>query len=250
MTSGPTFHTLQVTSTTAIHNIKGNTNFYWMKYAIVGFILVLSFIPAYGQEEEDDITFCSFTEFDPECSPSGWVQFLLGDVVIALTLGYLLYRLGNNNIKTLELTTKKIEKSQRYLDKITKEEEEHKRKITIFATQSVKNYFGVILIIIGLMNRALTKGTTRESIPAKIWEQEKDLGRTIKHLRDTIQIFVGYGDPMIIEQIRRLLDELEKIDPASGIGEGFPNYTSLKETIKDLSKKMDESTSPDDLVIK
>ena len=185
---------------------------------------------------QDDITeethTCSLTYFDPHCSPSGWMAFILGDVVIAIALGIFLHYLGSKSYKRL------VQNSER-IDKILKRSEESKRRLLVFNSQLLKNNFSVMLMNMGLMNMALNKAKVYEDVPQNIRENYRSLQPVLSRTHNTIVSSVDVLDPLFIAEIQSFMTRFEKIKPASGVGKGFPEYEKIKNDIKHITEKLD-----------
>ena len=50
--------------------------------ALLAVAMLIHVPPVHSQEENVDQ--CSLTSFDPDCSPSGWVSFIIGDLTLAI----------------------------------------------------------------------------------------------------------------------------------------------------------------------
>ncbi|MYH04243.1 MAG: hypothetical protein F4140_05160 [Cenarchaeum sp. SB0675_bin_21] len=187
---------------------------------------------------QDDITeethTCSLTYFDPHCSPSGWMAFILGDVVIAIALGIFLHYLGSKSYKRL------VQNSER-IDKILKRSEESKRRLLVFNSQLLKNNFSVMLMNMGLMNMALNKAKVYEDVPQNIRENYRSLQPVLSRTHNTIGSSVDVLDPLFIAEIQSFMTRFEKIKPASGVGKGFPEYEKIKNDIVHITEKLDKA---------
>lgn len=224
----------------------GNPNMHQAATAVlVSFVLSATILqtiaPAYAQDE--DIPRCSLLEFDPKCSPSGWMSFLMGEVAIALVIAVILFRLQNK-------TESKIANAVREIQKIVRDREESRKKNLIFVTQAMKNYFSVILMISGLMNHALAKAEVYEDVPANIRNKQGDLVMAMKHANDVLNLAVQTIDPLLSEQLHRFLNKVEAINPEAGVGKGFPEYDSIKKEIAYLTEKLDAMIGSDNRVLK
>lgn len=191
-------------------------------------------IIAFSQDDVTEETHtCSLTYFDPHCSPSGWMSFILGDVVIAIALGIFLHYLGSKSYKRL------VENSER-IDKILKRSEESKRRLLVFNSQLLKNNFSVMLMNMGLMNMALNKAKVYEDVPLNIRENYLSLQPVLSRTHNTIGSSVDVLDPLFIAEIQSFMTRFEKIKPASGVGKGFPEYEKIKNDIVHITEKLDK----------
>ena len=213
---------------------------------VVLFILLVttteSVTPAYAQDE-DEVARCSLTEFDPKCSPSGWVAFILGEVIVALIIAVILFRLQHK-------TEMRVDAAITRIKKIVSDNEEIKRKQMIFANQALKNYFGVILMITGLMDRALANAKTYEDVPANIRDKQDDLIKAVNHASSALSLIVYTLNPLLADQMRRFFDMIDGIDPRLGVGKGFPEYASIKKEIAGFTEKLDAEVDGSDTVLK
>lgn len=198
-------------------------------------------MPAYSQDE--DIPTCSLTQFDPNCSPSGWIAFILGEVFVAIAIAVFLFYLQSKTDKGLSETIEQIQV-------ILKREDESRRRQLIYVNQALKNYFSVILMITGLMNRALVKAETYEDVPATIRDKQKDLVRAVNRSGEALSLAVEMLDPLLTEQIRRFLNRVEEVNLSSGVGKGFPGYDDLKKEIARFTEKLDAEIGNEDRILK
>lgn len=198
-------------------------------------------MPAYSQDE--DIPTCSLTQFDPNCSPSGWMAFILGELGVAIAIALFLHYLQGQ-------TNSKISEAIEQIQVILKREDESRRRQLIYVNQALKNYFSVILMITGLMNRALAKAETYEEVPETIRDKRKDLIRAVGRSGETLSLAVEMLDPLLTEQIRRLLNRVEEVNLSSGVGKGFPGYDDLKKEIVRFTEKLDAEIGGEDRILK
>ena len=196
---------------------------------------------AYSQESEIDP--CSLTQFDPNCSPSGWVAFIIGDVTLAVLIAALIYYLQRN-------TTNKLSEAIMFTQKVLRQEEESKRRQIIFVTQSLKNYFSGILMIAGLMNHHLINAKTYEDVPHAIRDKQEYMIRMASHSNYTLNLASHILDPMLTEQVRRFISTIEMARPESGVGKGFPRYDEMKKDIANITAKLDACVGKEDKILK
>ena len=217
------------------------------KVAIPAFVALLAVailihVPsAYAQEEE--IEPCSLTQFDPYCSPSGWVSFIIGDVTLALMIAIMIYYLQKR-------TSSKLSESIMFTQKVLKQAEEAKKRQVVFVTQSLKNYFSVILMIAGLMNHYLVNAKTYGDVPDTIRDKQEYMLRMTNHSNDTLNLATHILDPVVTEQIRRLISMVEMTRPESGVGKGFPKYDVIKKEIANITAKLDACVGKEDEILK
>ena len=127
------------------------------KVAVSAFVTLLALVilihvpPVHSQKENVDP--CSLASFDPDCNPSGWVSFIIGDLTLAVVIAVMIYYLQRR-------TSKKLSESIEFTQRVLRQEEESKRRQLVFVTQSLKNYFSGILMIAGLMNHYLVDAKT------------------------------------------------------------------------------------------
>ena len=186
-------------------------------------------VPAFSQMEEP--VGCSLTYFDPHCSPSGWLSFILGDLVIAILLAWFLHHLGAKSNAKIDTTTHKIEE-------ILRHEEESRNRRTIFVCQSLKDGFGVIVVSAGLMNMMLKKMKSPDDMEDKLDEQQDVMDRAIRNARNVVDMGVETLDPMLVEGIYKLLNYLENLRPVTGVGTGLPGYDDIKTKIHTFTEHL------------
>lgn len=202
----------------------------WGGLAFTIFLATTLIGPASSQEE-DASGGCSFTYFDPNCSPSGWISFILGDILLAGLLAILLHHLQRKSNAKIDDTTKKIEE-------ILRRENQSRYRRVIFACQSLKDGFSVILVSMGLMNMKLKAAKATDYVSALIFEQKETMGRAISNSHDAVGKATEELDPVLVESIYRLLTRIDSIQPESGAGTGFPEYDYIKTTIRDFTDSL------------
>ena len=186
-------------------------------------------VPAFSQTEEP--VGCSLTYFDPHCSPSGWLSFVLGDLVIAILLAWFLHHLGAKSNAKIDATTHKIEE-------ILQHGEEARNRRTIFVCQSLKDGFGVIVVSAGLMNMKLKMMKSEDDMGSQLDEQHDAMDRAIHNARNVVDMGVETLDPMLIEGIYKLLNYLESMQISDGIGAGLPGYGDIKTKIHTFTEHL------------
>lgn len=208
-------------------------------------VAVLIHVPsAHSQEEEEEyVDPCSLTSFDPDCSPSGWVSFIIGDVTLAVMIAVMIYYLQRRTMDKLSVAIM-------FTQKVLRQEEESKRRQLVFVTQSLKNYFSGILMIAGLMNHYLVDAKTYEDVPQIIREKQKEMVTITGHSNDTLNLATHILDPVLTEQIHRFISTIEKTKPESGVGKGFPRYDGIKEDIASITKKLDACVGKENEILK
>ena len=174
--------------------------------------------------QDDGTGHCSLFYFDPYCSPSGWVSFALGEVVIAIILAVMLFHLGHKSNLRIDATTRKIEE-------ILKREKESKKRRVTFACLSLKEELGIILLSVGLIHMKLKTAKSGADISAQMHEQMDALGRAINNAHDIVGTGADLLDPKLVEDMYRFLNRLEANNPIKGAGTGFPEYDNIKNSI-------------------
>ncbi len=209
--------------------------------ALLVVVMLIHTSSVYAQNEE--IESCSITRFDPNCSPSGWVSIILGDVTLTLVIGTLIYYLQKR-------TANKVSEAIAYIQKIIKQEEESKRRQAIFVTMSLKNYFSVILMTAGLMNQYLANAKTYEDVPVTIRDKQEYMAKMVNHSTDALSLATHILDPVLTEQILKFISMVEKTSPESGVGKGFPRYNEIKKEIANITAKLDACVNSEDKILK
>ena len=212
--------------------------------ALLGLIVLTSYwliIDHAATYVDSDVPPCSFSQFDPNCSPSGWMGFLLGDLVIAIGLGFFLHYMGARSYDAMTRTMSDVKN----ILEITKKA---KRRRTIFMSQAMRNHFGVLLIAMGLMNRLLSTAKSYDDIASNIDEQREHMTRTTQRALATLTMSVDLLDLSLISDMAVLIEKIESTKIESGVGEGFPNYNKIKVDIKDCIDRLDKSVSYDAVI--
>lgn len=122
---------------------------------------------------------------------------------------------------------------------------ETRHKKAVFANHELKNHFNIILLNIGLMNRALTKAKTYESIPYKIRHNYDTLNDVLTRTNTTLDGATDLMDSSLISDIRTLIDKIKSADPSIGVGKGYPDYDQINEKIDQCVSRLDDEAEVD-----
>ncbi len=209
--------------------------------ALLAVAMLIHVPPAHSQEE--NVGPCSLTSFDPDCSPSGWVSFIIGDLTLAVVIAVMIYYLQRR-------TSKKLSESIEFTQRVLRQEEESKRRQLVFVTQSLKNYFSGILMIAGLMNHYLVDAKTYEDVPHTISSKQDYMVQMANHSSDALSLATHILDPVLTEQIRRFISTIERTRPESGVGKGFPRYDAIKKEIASITAKLDACVGTENEILK
>ena len=159
------------------------------------------------------------------------MSFLIGDLVIAIALGFFLHYMSVQSNVAISKTTSDIKK---ILD-LTKQAESRR---TIFVSQAMKNHFGVLLLAMGLMNRLLLTAKSYDDIKSIMREQHAGIERAIQRAHDTLIMSADLMDPKLIDEMTNILYKLESVKVDSELGNGFPDYKNTRDTIKHCTSKL------------
>ena len=196
---------------------------------ISAYLLVLDHANTY---EDSEITPCSLSEFDPNCSPSGWMAFLLGDLVIAIALGFFLHYMSvQSNVA--------MSKNASDVKKILEMAKKAERRRTVYVNQAMKNHFGALLIAMGLINRLMMTGKSDDRTKGILYEQHASMERIIQRAYATLAMSAESVDPMLIDEASNILYKLESVKIDFEAGKSFPQYKSISESVKQYTIKLD-----------
>ena len=214
-------------------------------FAVAVAVVALSALaaPAYSQEADGVVERCSPFEFDPKCSPSGWVSFALGDVCMAIGIALILFYLQRR-------TEKKIANTILEIRTIIHDNETIKRRQVVHMGLTLKNHFSSILMIAGLLHHSLARAAVYEDVPVDIRNAQHDLSRIAAHCSTVVDMTAHMMDPMLVSQLRQFLTRVRGVDPQVGVGKGFDRYDDIKRDIAYLTKKLDEVVGDEDMILK
>ena len=186
--------------------------------------------PAFTQGGERDP--CSLDRFDPHCSPSGWMSFLVGDIFITFLLAVVVYEIGRRNSNRIKEATKKI-------GGILEEEYELRKRQVIFVDRAIKDAFGVIMISAGLINMKLKAAKEGDGVEDQIRPQVEVMKRAIRNAHGVTEMAVEVLDPELVGEIYILLNHLNTIKPETGVGTGFPEYDEINDSMRACVERLD-----------
>ena len=122
-------------------------------------------------------------------------------------------------------------------------ETRHKKAVSV--NHNLKNHFNIILLNIGLMNRALAKTKTYESIPYKVRHNYHTLSDVLTRTNTTLDEATDLVDSSLVNDIRVLVDNIKSTDPSTGVGKGYPNYDQINGNIDKCVSRLDEEVEVD-----
>lgn len=109
----------------------------------------------------------------------------------------------------------------------------------IYARQTLKNNFAVVLMSIGIMDRALKRAKTYEDVPAAALDMHAGILRTVAQADETLNGAEDLLDAQLVVEIRDLLHIIEAVDVRSDVGGGYPEYNNIKRRIKQCAGRLD-----------
>lgn len=129
-------------------------------------------------------------------------------------------------------------------------ETRHKKAVAI--NHELKNDFNIILLNIGLMNKALAKADTYESIPYRIRHnfsakkpEHNTLNNALMRADTTSDEAADLMDLSLIKNIHALVEKIRSTDPSSGVGKGYPDYDHINDTMDKCISGLDEEVDVD-----
>ena len=217
------------------------------KLAIFFFVILFFtganiFHVAYAATSED----CGLYHLSFECDLSGWMKLVLGDLAIAATLALLLHFLAHRSNLKIEENTRITKENSKNIQKIIVAQEEARNRRKIYVVQTLKNHLSSILLGIGLMNQLLKSGDDDKT--SKINQNEFELKNITSRARGTLDLSIDIFDPLLVDQIEKFLSTLESTNYKKSDLTEFPNYPSIKETIKQISTRLSESLDSDEVL--
>lgn len=126
---------------------------------------------------------------------------------------------------------------------------ESRRGRIILAKQTLKNHFSTILVSAGIMDKILKKADASHNSQDSIQEMSDVVISTAARAHQTLDAAADLLDAKLAEKIRKLLSHIEEIEPASGVGSGYPDYNGIKKEITYITNRLDIGID-DDAVLK
>lgn len=120
-----------------------------------------------------------------------------------------------------------------------------RRERRVFVKQELKNHFNTILASAGIMNVALKKAETYDSIPDNVRDMHETMIRTASRVDKTLDATSGLLDAALVEKIIELTSKITGTDPASGVGSGYPEYDDIKKIIEYCTYRLDVDIGED-----
>ena len=155
------------------------------------------------------------------------VSYILIVVIFGLTTAYELHTHPKWRWRLLLLAFHSRDKLFVYL-RVIKYDPKSPKAHSIYIRQTLKNHFAVILMSVGLMNRALKNAKTYQDVPPKTFYMYKDMLLDVARAGKTLDESGNILDTTLIRKISSLLLKIESTDLESGVGSGYPNYDEIK----------------------
>lgn len=121
---------------------------------------------------------------------------------------------------------------------------ESRYKQSVDANQLLRHDFNIVLMNAGLMNKVLARAKAYEDVPAAIKTQYANLDKIFVQIDNTLDK-TDMPDPTLADDIRSLTSEIKGIDLAAGVGDGYPNYDKIKDSINECVRRLDEAVKID-----
>ena len=174
---------------------------------------------------------CGIFEIKPGCDLSGWMKFIMGDIMIGIFLALLLHHFSRRNSEKLQ--------------KIIVAQEKMRDARRDYAVQSIKNHLTTLLFIMGIINKYVAnynrETTQRSIIYATLKGEEARMGRIIQTTRNTIVYSSDTLDPTLVDQLDGLCTFISQISISEREGAiELPKYEQSKAKIMDLTKKLQD----------
>ena len=195
-------------------------------------VLIATSLSTSAFTQEEGVDPCSLTRFDPHCSPSGWMSFLVGDILITFLLAVVVYEIGRRNSNKVNEAAKKIE------GMLADEEELEKRQV-VFVDRAIKDAFGVIMMSTGLINMKLKAAKEGDDVKSQIQPQVEMMKRAVRNAHGITEMAVEVLDPELVGGIYILLNHINAIKPETGAGSGFPQYDEISDAINAYVTRLD-----------
>lgn len=181
----------------------------------------------------------------------------IGLVVGPLVSGYIGYTLGTDSLYLILIATGAAVLLLTFLYRnrmrttiaLLKYDTESRKSRAIFVKQELKNQLGVILMSIGLINMCLKKAGAYDSIQSSIADASKTMNLTTARASEMVSEANDIMNAALIQEILDTLSKVDKIDPMSGAGKGYPGYDNIKKMVTYCSDRLDRSIT-DDAVLK
>lgn len=122
---------------------------------------------------------------------------------------------------------------------------ESKFKQAVRANQFLKHDFNIILLNVGLMDKALIKARTYMDVPAEIRLYYGDMDRVFVQIDDLLSKSNNVADPTLVDDISAIITKIKNIDVTTGVNKGYPEYDKIKEDINKCVQRLDEAVAVD-----
>ena len=174
---------------------------------------------------------CGIFEIKPGCDLSGWMKFIMGDILIGIFLALLLHHFSRRNSEKLQ--------------KIIVAGEKMKNTRRDYAIQSLKNHLTTVLFIMGIINRMILGYNKEASEKSRIYTslkgEEARLNRIMQTARNTIVYSSDTLDPTLVDQLDGILTFISQLSIAEIDGKlDLPKYEQSKAKILDITKKLQD----------
>lgn len=122
---------------------------------------------------------------------------------------------------------------------------ENRHRTAKVAVQTIKNQMNVILLSIGLLDKALAKADSYKDVPSGVIKQYEGLGHTVTIVGKNLKDISNMVDPDVVREVRDLLYGIEDTDVAVGVGVGYPGYDNIRGSIAVCMEHLNDAINVD-----
>jgi hypothetical protein len=191
---------------------------------VILFLLILFFsvsiTPVFAEISEG----CEMFDLRLECDLSGWMKLILGDLAIGAALALFLHYLSHRSNVKIEENSRIGRENSKQIEKIIVAQEDSRHRRKIYVIQTLKNHLSSILLCIGFVNKFL------------------DVSRV------TLSLAIDIFDPLLIDQIEKFLDGMDRMDLTKFHTIGFSDYEKNKDKILKITERINSILDSDEIL--
>ncbi len=170
-----------------------------------------------------------------DCDISGWITFVIGDIVLGIALSMLFLVIAHTLTKqteTMQLIKLVLSKTQ----SIVVEQEERRNRLKRYARQAFKNDCGALLLCFGILNKLSQSGNDDWIKNPEVDRMLVKSKKILVKIHNTINLSVGTIDPVLLEEIETFITYTD--DVLYDISKISAQYDEIKKKIMYLTERL------------
>jgi len=194
---------------------------------------------------------CGLWDVNLECDLSGWMKLTMGDIGVGAVLAVLLHVLAHRSNVKLEENGLELRKNGESIQKIIESQESMRKRRQEFAVQSLRNHLTTLLLVLGVVNKFISKYNEEDHDNIKYYDKIKSEENRIERILQTIRNTLLYSndslDPIFVNKVDEFCTVCQNLFKEENNKIIIPKYEEAKKRIQELTEKLKEFDSSNDI---